>query len=278
MPAHRQSLQRGGKYLRPGYKLGLALFFAILPWIPYAVIRAMIPGVEKRVHSLFNVRQQQISRYHETTSLLRQLRDQERTLHDETSDLFADIRTKSLAEFDEYDEIERMEEALLSRINRIHKFVQKHDEIDLKEAYGRGKYKIGFELHLSDSSELSFVVETVRHQDMPHSLSMFLEMVDERIWEGLLMVRSGDLIVSPPSKAFDDSLVQRIKSKKLVFNEDSKGAKYSLCFQGKGPSFYIVMEDRPLNPDDPCFGTVVENAHLLHQLPEVVGITRMRLQ
>jgi len=208
---------------------------------------------------------------HEMTAELQRMQHEEKTLHEQTGSLFSNLRTKGLADSEEYEIIEKYEESLLAQIDNIYRYIQGKSTKKLNVAHGRGPYKIAIDLDLPHGwGQSSVVVQLVRTDFMPHSIELFLENMGQ--WQGHDMIHRGDLTVTTP--LFNKPL------KSLMFAEQSEGVKrgkYSLCFQGTGPSFYISLEDKPRDKDDPCLGTVTENQSMLNRLPEVIRIKEIRM-
>ena len=247
-----------------GLKIALVALCLILPWIPYAAVRISFNTVESRVSSLLEQRQtlaQDLGRIMHGNN---KLQEKEETMRDETGALFATLR--KLGALDDYHQHEVIENNFLAEIDSMHASLQATSRRAIKEHYGIGSHRVAMHLESSNSHDSIVVVELADVRTMPLAVHMFLTMVEEHV--AIPMIRhKGDLTVATNFK--------RTQTKPLVFSEPSSSSgKYSLCFKGSGPSFYISLQDNKTADEDPCFGTVVANQNLLDRLPDVTVSSR----
>jgi hypothetical protein len=219
----------------------------------------------------------------DTKHTIYQLEDLTKQLHEETKNMYIQLKgISSIADSKEYEAIEKEEDDMLLRIDGLQQHLQSKSRDYVKEKYGRGPYRIVIDLDLENQWKPAIIVELQAAKEMPLALHLFLDMVKDKLWEGLVMInRDGVLSASPPSRAFDESLVNEINQRQLVFSETNTNVErgqYSLCFSGHGPSFYISLKGEATKPQDPCFGKINESQSqsLVSQLPEVVRIAKIR--
>ena len=252
-------------------RLSFVLLCFLVPWIPYTAVRIAFIRAESTTMNLLESRQS-IAR--DLKGILHQrakMQEKERTIHDETGTLFATLR--KLGALEEYEAHEVIEDRYLSQIDSLHAFFKSTGRRAIRELFRDGPQKVAIDLKVSDHVS-TFVVELPGAKHMPHAVHLFLELVNDKIYEGAVMVKKqGLLTVSvPPVTAYELDGVPR---RNLVFSEPSvQSSKYSLCFADLGPSFFISLED---TADGTCFGAVTGNNVLLDSIPFMTQVIRMRM-
>ena len=242
-----------------------------------------------------------------TRSILWAFKSKKKHLEDANDQMVVDIRrSEHLVDTTaaNYAELEKREDALIKRIDRLEAHIQENSRFALAEEYGKGPYQVEFTVSsIRDASvkSRSFVVEMAPSSLMPHSVHHFLRMVSKGLWEGMsLMAKKGQIEATPLDSATAKAANERFEEAKLTklsFSEHSaeySPGPYSVTFSGRpgGPGFYINGKQDPrafapfLDVDgDSSFGAVVSGKDVIDDiiqsngdsLSRVLGIERVRL-
>ena len=196
------------------------------------------------------------------------------------------IDPSSLPEF----ERKRRETAQLKRIDVLKSNIQKISKRELLDRFGPGPHRVEFTLsffhsledfHPDELKPNTFVVETAPANLMPHSVLLFLEMVQHGLWDETAIVHNKEhvLTASPTNFFTGESKSEDFKKAGInqvsfqEYNEHYPHDKYTLGFAGRpgGPDFYISIEDNIqrhgpggfadaaiVEEADPCFAKVIE--------------------
>jgi len=186
-------------------------------------------------------------------------------------------------------ERDRRESIQLRRIEVLKKNIQDISKRELLDRFGPGPHRVEFHIAFSHDSEeepsdigpKKFVVETAPANLMPHSVLLFLEMVQHSLWDQTAIVHNKDhvLTASPTNFFTGKSKIEEFSKagfSRVSFQEYSEHyphEKYTLGFAGRpgGPDFYISIDDNMkrhgpggftdadiVEEADPCFAKVVE--------------------
>ena len=162
-------------------------------------------------------------------------------------------------------------------------YVQKQSREDGEVKYGTGIVRVEFDLAFPGSQEgpTSFVVQMAPLYVMPHSVFMFLERVDNKLYDGssFILNDKGRIKASPLSyntkkvKAASKQAFSRIGLDAIAFKEyssDYPNQKNTLGFEFDGtPSFFINTQDNSeVHTGDPCFATIIAGFDTVKRLEQ----------
>jgi len=196
----------------------------------------------------------------------------------------------------QYDEANKIEEALISRMDILEEHIQHTSAKLAVQKFGADPYRVKVTLTDIYRSTSYFVIELAPLSEMPHAVYHFLQMVDQNLWDGLsfilghgtassttmqptvdywvakpLMVEKEHHHPSWESKRFEDANLTHLSFTEHSTKYPPAGKyKYSVAFSGHpgGPSFYIRMDDAEesvidVHQQPSTFGTVVEGTDIL---------------
>lgn len=179
-----------------------------------------------------------------------------------------------------------------------------------KNRYGEGPHYVRFELDFPDDDEnsksSSFVVKLASEHYMPHSVHVFLEMVDHGLWDGCSFPLSAGHLIKASPESYTDAEQDKmspfedaglLRPSFPEYNSNYAHTEYTLGFVAAEGSngFYINTED---NTDlhgpgaqehnklglgtasaDPCFGEVITGRDVIDRIrSSPVGADGMTLQ
>jgi cyclophilin family peptidyl-prolyl cis-trans isomerase len=148
---------------------------------------------------------------------------------------------------------------------------------------------VKFTVHFIEADKMgSFVVEMASIDLMPHSVNMFLNQVDLRLWDNTVFWHYDgiDHIITSAAVLYSKGdtkhhYFEALGLKKLSFAEYSPEyphEQFTIGFAGRGPTFYINMlentkihgpggqKNRAGNDPDPCFGKIVEGLDTIRSM------------
>lgn len=126
----------------------------------------------------------------------------------------------------------------------------------------------------------SLVMEMAPLSLMPHSVFMFLEMVDAELFDGCSFILNAMHVIKAAPLPYDGSSttakVNSFKNKGLdtvafrEYNKDYPHQKHTVGFAADGsPSFYINTQDNSdIHVGDPCFAQIVSGFDTVQRLEE----------
>lgn len=209
----------------------------------------------------------------------------------------------------------KREKAQMFRAAKLKERIQEISKRELLDRFGQGPHRVEFELAFFDHAEANvlsnkFVVEMASSDLMPHSVLLFLEMIQHKLWDNTAIVHNKDHVVtaSPTNfytgesknAEFDEAGLSRVSFQE--YHEHFPHEKYTLGFAGRpgGPDFYISVEDNIekhgpggfedsdiKEEADPCFARVVQGFDTVDRIYErgvdselgvnIVGIVQARI-
>jgi len=185
------------------------------------------------------------------------------------------------------------EEVLYERIQSLQEKIQKESRREVLERFGEGPHYIQFNLKLPKEivseqfPEISpIVIKMASVEKMPHSVHLFLEQIEHKLWNGCaIVVNAGHILqISPFSMQSTGDSLKKFKDlqlDKLAFQEYNSTYphnQYTLGFAGRpaGPDFYINkisnvfnhgpggQEHHALDEEaDPCFAKIVYGIEII---------------
>ncbi|KAG7367580.1 cyclophilin type peptidyl-prolyl cis-trans isomerase [Nitzschia inconspicua] len=265
------------------------LVIMLLPWIPCQQTRWQIATRKANISSLIQEQKDLVDRLDETTANIKELRKEIEILSKDNELSFQEIHRNGREigmdmESEQYAAIEKEEEALVARIEKLEKAIQKNSEKRLNERYGSSPYRVKVQVRDHTGHRSFFVIETALSMEMPHAMDHFLRMVEKKLWDGLTLVHEvgSKLIMATPTTMDDNSRSwagKRFVDAKLThmaFNEYSHTfpsphhRKFSVAFSGRpgGPNFYINLDDESefAHEHESTFGVVLEGRDVLQNL------------
>jgi len=176
---------------------------------------------------------------------------------------------------------------------------------DVTEKFGEGPYKVEFQLQFPNpppgvTESSSFIVEMAPLDEMPHSVDLFLEMVDHKLWDNTAFILNEKHVLQAAAVASNGVTLERKKFEfkdsrleSVAFQEYSSSfphKQYTLGFAGRpgGPDFYINMLDNSidhgpggqshhalLEDADPCFAKVISGFEAVKNIAFVPSLTAL---
>jgi cyclophilin family peptidyl-prolyl cis-trans isomerase len=149
--------------------------------------------------------------------------------------------------------------------------------------YGNGIVRVELQLEFKGSQEVpaSIIMEMASFDQMPHSVFMFLEMVDAKLYDGCSFIMSTqDTIKAAPLPYDGSSSASKFRAftrrglESVAFKEYSQQfphKEYTIGFAADGsPSFFINTEDNSeIHEGDPCFAKIVSGFDTVQRLKGV---------
>jgi len=226
-----------------------------------AVTQMSLLTLERRsIRTQFKIVEHDLRKFQRTIVLLSQSRGEQTQEHAEDNSA--------------RDEMNRLHDAIKginSAIESLQKHIQQDSRQDALEKYGSGVIRVELELSFPGNAHGpdSIVLEMASLNEMPHSVFMFLEMVDQKLLDGcsFILYAMGIIKAAPlPSdgsttaakiKAFTrvglDSIAFREYSPKYPHQKNTVG----FAMDGS-PSFFInTNNNTEIHHGDPCFATIV---------------------
>lgn len=275
---------------RGGWFVGAAVL-VFLPWIPALVVRFQYQALQQEVDALLSSRSEAVNDLRQITEDVHRLNRQARNWEKENDEALRELRKNGTGfiqntDDKDYQEYELLEEELLNRIDLLQSQVQGENRKSIQEKIGEGPHLVEFKLSdpLGKLNGGRFVVELAPISMMPHAVHHFLQMVSNRLWDGLTFVHQGhasNVVLATPlnakttQRAYDR--FEKAKITKLSFAEHHRSyprLPYTLAFSGTpgGPDFYITLEndtdmdtvhEKIYDEGESCFGRVVEGKEVI---------------
>jgi cyclophilin family peptidyl-prolyl cis-trans isomerase len=199
------------------------------------------------------------------------------------------------------DEISTLQEKLKDgsvQISALQKHLQEISKNDAMLKYGSGKIRVELELefpgvshqnhHLKEEKGPNTIVMEMAPLDkMPHSVYMFLEMVDAKLFDGCSFILNAMHVIKAAPLPYDgSSAAAKVRSfsqkglDSVAFREysaDFPHDQYTVAFAAdESPSFYINTQDNSdIHIGEPCFAKIisgVETVQRMEQAPTRNGI------
>lgn len=173
-----------------------------------------------------------------------------------------------------------------AQVGSLQKHLQEVSRRDAIQKFGSGVIRVGIELEFPDTEKSklgigapnTMVFEMAPLDLMPHSVYMFLEMVDAGLFDGCSFILNAMHVIKAAPLPYDGSSAsQKVKAftklglETVAFREyspDYPHEQYTVGFAADGsPSFFINTDD---NSDehvgDPCFAKVVSGYDTIHRM------------
>ena len=153
--------------------------------------------------------------------------------------------------------------------------------------FGPGPHHVIFTVKMQGETS-TFTVQLASLDHMPHSVHLFLQMVNHQLWDDTIFLHTAQHVLQAAPLAYPGTSKRDQFSKAglthLAFQEYSEEyahEKYTLGFGGRpaGPDFYIStqnnsdhhgpggQEHHDLHEEaDPCFGIVVDGKDVVDKL------------
>ena len=239
-----------------------AAFLVFLPWIPVSVTHVQYKSMQKEVDAFLSIRAKVVLDLRETVEHYGRLDRQARNWEKENDESLQELRDNGVGYVsdtndNDYQELEMMEEILLSQIDNLQTQIQRDSRQFVEEKYGKGPHLVEFKLSDPRGEILSdhVVVELAPTALMPHAVHHFLRMVSNKLWDDMALVIKANSHHLVEAAAFHAKTAQRADDRfekaqltKLAFaeyHEDYGPMPFSLVFSGTpgGPEFFIHTED-----------------------------------
>lgn len=229
------------------------------------------------------------------------LTESRQLVHEQFHKVERDIRTlqKKLLELSSQDalpavatsgaeEIQSLQDKLRlgsTQIVNLQRHLQEISKADALFKYGAGKIHVQLELEFPGSHHLkdgptTFVMEMAPLDKMPHSVYMFLEMVDAHLLDGCSFILNAMHVIKAAPLPYDgSSAAAKVRSfaqkglESVAFREyspDFPHDPYTVGFAADdSPSFYINTQDNSdIHVGEPCFAKIVSGFDTIKRMEE----------
>lgn len=184
-------------------------------------------------------------------------------------------------------------------------FLQEQSKQILIERFGLDPHRVEIVVETQMTGDQppmqqSFTVETASMFDMPHAVYLFLDSVDQKLWDDTIFLHQKSVehvMAAVPldyqTQNIKHQALQDLALQTLAFYEYSPSfphEEYTLGFAGLGPTFYINtanntrehgpggQEHHQLPEDaDPCFARVVKGQSVVDELARYGALSDKRL-
>jgi cyclophilin family peptidyl-prolyl cis-trans isomerase len=181
------------------------------------------------------------------------------------------------------DEMIALQETLRegnTQIGSLQRHLQEMSRKDAIKKYGSGIIRVTLELEFPDSPDgpNTLVMEMAPLESMPHSVYMFLEMVNAGLFNGCSFILNAMHVIKAAPLPYDGSSASaKVKAftkrglESVAFREyspDYPHKQYTVGFAADGsPSFYINTQDNTdIHVGDPCFAKIVSGIDTVQRL------------
>jgi len=280
-------------------KINLTTYFSIkqLLIIPFLMIVAVVIIQNNKVSSLQSeltlsvASRDHLQKTHGTLiSELHKYKDTHekmKKVNDDLSSHMKQLREDYLESQTELHKLYKTEKTKTWSEVRLNKFFQRIQDWSRKrviEKFGKGPYRVELQLLLPTSKNPQFIKLELAPLDlMPHAVSIFLEQVERKLWDGQTFdVHAGHVLLARPDPTNPDS--EDIAKEEVPtvtfaeYNENYPHEKYTVGFPGRpnaGQDFYINLQPNVVHHSprfekdattgeevfvegEPCFGKIID--------------------
>jgi len=189
--------------------------------------------------------------------------------------------------------LQRREGAIKRQVDYLKGQIQEVSRREALERFGPGPHIVEFNVIFSDDSPdeepSKFAIEMAPLDLMPHSVLLFLEMVEKQLWDETAFVHHTHHIISATPTIYHTGISKRSDFEKeglaqvafQEYTEEYPHDVYTLGFSGRpgGPDFYIStmdnsqmhgpggqMEAELIEEADPCFAKVIRGFDVVDRI------------
>jgi cyclophilin family peptidyl-prolyl cis-trans isomerase len=258
------------------------LILAVLPWIANKRPQWHLLSVKEELGTMINDQRRLFRVLDKITGPLRDLGQESERLEQENDTMFRVLQENGATadlENEQYAQIEQVEDAMLQRIDDLEKHIQETSAKAVVAAYGVGPHHVEVVVKNRAGVSSKFVIALALVSEMPHAIHHFLQMVELKLWDGMMLVHgiNKDSVtatnVSPGHREFELQRFLDANLTHMAFTEFSSETnpppnqhKYSVAFAGRpgGPEFYVNMEENSqLHDHESVFGVVSEGREVI---------------
>ena len=162
--------------------------------------------------------------------------------------------------------------------------IERYSRDAVVRKYGDHKHMAEVELEFPDEDPsvgpTTFVVELAPIDVMPHAVHVFMEMVDQGLWDGCSFVMNALHVIKAAPLPYDNSPGTKMAKAFLErglngpsfkeYTDDYPHEKFTMGFAGgNSPSFYINTDDNTdIHRGDPAFGKIVSGFDTIKRLED----------
>ena len=180
--------------------------------------------------------------------------------------------------------------ALIQRqINYLVDTVQAEANQSVQRHYGEGPHRVKFTVQLPGlTKSMTFIIELVPTQQMPHTVEVFLDQVYHELWVGCTFSLNTGAAVHASTKSRREEF-ERLGLSTVRYteysSEDFSHKEWTVAFARNSPGFYVNMVDNTGQQQaaghfkldhqvltygiDPCFGKVVDGRETLEKMRQL---------
>lgn len=166
-------------------------------------------------------------------------------------------------------------ETQASEIQRLQEYVQYHHFIELEKRYGKGPYYIEMKLIIKGIPRY-MTIETAPSHLVPHTLYVFMDMVDKKMWDNTILLHQWNhkvqaKAISPSAGPKQNTTKKALELSFIEYSEEYPHAAFTIGLSGRlgSSEFFINLEDNDnvygrgkeqngvLEDAYPCFAQVV---------------------
>lgn len=253
--------------------IGLFMYTNAHATLHNALTQMSMLTLERRsIHTQFKIVEHDLRKFQRTIVRLSQSRGQKAVEH-------IDEKNSALTEMNRlHDTIKDTNEA----IENLQRHIQETSRQDALEKYGSGVLRVELQLSFpgkpDGGPDTSMVLEMASLDEMPHSVFMFLEMVDRKLFDGCsFILYAMDIIKAAPLPSDGTSTAAKVKAfaraglDSVAFREYSPKyphEKWTVGFAMDGsPSFFInTGNNTEVHHGDPCFARIISGFETVERL------------
>lgn len=280
--------------------LWIAALLIFLPWGMYSQTAREWKIMTADMKKLRDSHKEITNKLKAKTQLISAFEANKKHIETANNALVSDVRdTGSLANThaENYDALEKREEALLGVIDELESHIQSNSQFAIKEDYGEGPYQVEVTLTAKTRTRAStlepIVFELSPLNAMPHSVHHFLQMVQKELWNEMSFMPQQSARHRIHASPVEINTLNRMdwkfkdaKLSNLAFGEQTAPnscGPYSVGFVGSpgGPDFYINGAFVPkAYAKQSCFAKVISGESTVDAIVDgtrsVVGIQSIR--
>lgn len=278
-----------------------ALLLIVIPWFSPHALQDQIGRSRMQIRLIQKKQKDLVQQVDAMTKTVQDFQTKIYKLNKENKEKFDGLRESGgivnqlSLDSEKYREIEKAEEGLFRRLDVLEQHIQKNSAKMVLEKYGPSPHRVKINVVDLRGKVESLILELAPLTEMPHAVYHFLQMVEQNLWDGLVLMLNGgtnhdninhwmattmrmDLRFGQHSwegQRFDDANLSH-----MAFTEHSTSYpppgkfQYSVAFSGHpgGPSFYIRMDQNSteerisdIHQQTSTFGVIVEGVEILER-------------
>lgn len=280
----------------------------ITPWLSPHTLKEDIQNYQAEIMALQQKQQDLVQQLDTMTTSIQDYNTKIHTMDKEINERYQELRQSGgiydqlSLDSEQYMEMEKAEEGLFRRMDDLEKHIQKTSAKLVKQKFGSdGPYRVKVNVVDLRGISSAFVMEMAPMTEMPYAVYYFLQMVDQKLWDGLALMLNGgasangnnhwmattmEMDLRFGKHSWEGQRFENANLSHMSFTEHSTTYppagkfQYSVAFSGHpgGPSFYIRLDqdsaeesNSDIHQQSSTFAMVVEGTDVLQRYSD--GVT-----